>query len=234
MSEFTGIVSPSLQIGSAFISNKPVRGIFNIKFNDGSTMDDIIPQIVEEERLIDQMEITQHPVEQGASIADHAFKRPAEVTVKFSWSKSFFNNGINTSLVNAGIGLNVATNPNLTGIANIAAIGINAVTGQEIQSQFTGSSSSQNDAIYQALLQLQANRGLFSLYTGKRILDNMLLKTIALEVNRMKENSLHAILTCEQLIIVQSEIITLPANVQFNPSITASPVNKGNKSPIAK
>jgi len=36
-----------------------------------------------EELATDDAEITQHPVQQGASIADHAYMKPAAVTIKF-------------------------------------------------------------------------------------------------------------------------------------------------------
>lgn len=36
-----------------------------------------------EEIATDDVEITQHPVQQGASIADHAYVKPATVTIKF-------------------------------------------------------------------------------------------------------------------------------------------------------
>lgn len=34
-----------------------------------------------EEAAIDELEVTQHPVQQGAEITDHAFKKPVEVTI---------------------------------------------------------------------------------------------------------------------------------------------------------
>ena len=39
-----------------------------------------------EESERDELTITEHPVEQGAPIADHAFKRPSEVTIRAAWS----------------------------------------------------------------------------------------------------------------------------------------------------
>lgn len=36
-----------------------------------------------EEIASDDVEITQHPVQQGASIADHAFVKPSSITIKF-------------------------------------------------------------------------------------------------------------------------------------------------------
>jgi hypothetical protein len=43
------------------------------------------PTVWVEERLDDTLVITDHPVEQGATISDHAYKRPAEVTLRLGW-----------------------------------------------------------------------------------------------------------------------------------------------------
>mgnify|MGYP001758463341 CR=1 FL=1 len=48
----------------------------------------IIPGVVVEEAHRDDLVITDHPVEQGAAITDHAFKRPAEVVLRCGWSNS--------------------------------------------------------------------------------------------------------------------------------------------------
>lgn len=36
----------------------------------------------------DELQITEHPVERGAAITDHAFKRPSEVVIKCGWSNA--------------------------------------------------------------------------------------------------------------------------------------------------
>lgn len=41
-----------------------------------------------EEQHVDRMRITEHPVEQGAAITDHAYKMPAQVTIRAGWSNS--------------------------------------------------------------------------------------------------------------------------------------------------
>lgn len=48
----------------------------------------IIANVTVEERSVDELIITQHPVEQGASITDHAFKRPPSLTIIAAWSNS--------------------------------------------------------------------------------------------------------------------------------------------------
>ena len=41
-----------------------------------------------EENHSDELVITEHPVEQGAEISDHAYKRPAECGIRAGWSNS--------------------------------------------------------------------------------------------------------------------------------------------------
>lgn len=41
-----------------------------------------------EENHADELAITDHPVERGAAISDHAYKRPAQVTIRAGWSNS--------------------------------------------------------------------------------------------------------------------------------------------------
>ncbi|MBB3006044.1 phage baseplate protein [Cupriavidus alkaliphilus] len=46
-----------------------------------------IPVLIEEAHQ-DELQITEHPVEKGAEINDHAFKRQPEVVLKCGWSNS--------------------------------------------------------------------------------------------------------------------------------------------------
>lgn len=45
-------------------------------------------QITLEEHHSDSLAITDHPVEVGAEITDHAYKRPERVTLKIAWTNS--------------------------------------------------------------------------------------------------------------------------------------------------
>jgi hypothetical protein len=65
--------------------SKFTAGIF-IPRQDGRSIGGIPAQVVIEELERDELTITEHPVEQGAPIADHAFKRPSEVTIRAGWS----------------------------------------------------------------------------------------------------------------------------------------------------
>lgn len=46
----------------------------------------IIPDVVVSEKHSDTLEITEHPVEVGAAVADHAYKRPPEVIMEVGFS----------------------------------------------------------------------------------------------------------------------------------------------------
>jgi hypothetical protein len=48
----------------------------------------LIPQVAIEEVHRDEVAVTDHPVEQGAAISDHAFKLPAELVIRYGWSES--------------------------------------------------------------------------------------------------------------------------------------------------
>ena len=48
----------------------------------------IVPDCVIEEHHSDKLIITDHPVETGAAITDHAFRMPSEVTMKIGFSNS--------------------------------------------------------------------------------------------------------------------------------------------------
>jgi hypothetical protein len=49
-------------------------------------IDLLVPDVIISEKHQDTLEITEHPVEIGAEIADHAYKRPAELTMEVGFS----------------------------------------------------------------------------------------------------------------------------------------------------
>lgn len=52
------------------------------------SMGGIVAHVVLSEQHSDTLQVTEHPVERGAAVADHAIKQPAEVTIKCGWSNS--------------------------------------------------------------------------------------------------------------------------------------------------
>lgn len=66
----------------------------------------IIPDVVVSEKHTDALEITEHPVEVGAAVSDHAYKKPSEVVMEcgFSGGGSLVD-FVDTNRVGLGIGL---------------------------------------------------------------------------------------------------------------------------------
>jgi hypothetical protein len=223
MSGFSGYVQAGLQIGLDSILIRPKRGIYSARTAKGSTLDDIIAQATVEEQHHDELEITDHPVEQGAMITDHAYKRPAEVKLKLGWSNSPSSRG---GLLNPLIGAAAANSSVVLAGANIYGI-VQGVSG--IQSAISGAGVTQIQAIYQKLLQLQEERALFVLYTGKRVYTNMVCKSLSTESDFRSENSLPITMVCKQIILVNSQLVQLSKSNQSNPKLTAGAVDKGTQ-----
>lgn len=155
----------------------------------------IIPDVVVSEKHQDALEITEHPVEIGAPVSDHAYKRPSEVTMEIGFS---------------GGG-------SLLDFADTSALGISLGTSPK--------------EIYQQILDLQASRVPFDVTTGKRQYSNMLIRAIDVTTDRTSENVLMCVLTLREVIISQTQSITVAdkANMQEGVS-TASLQNTGTKS----
>lgn len=174
----------------------------------------IIPDVVIDESHADILTITEHPVESGAPIADHAYLRPAEVKVRmgFSPSSPYFD-GLLGSLIPISSGL----------ISQVAQL-------------FNGGPA-YLETIYQAILTAQATREPMELTTGKRTYQNMLMESVLVETDREKENSLHVTINFRQVIIVRTrtaaplEGTQAPASDQESPQATAAPADTGTQQP---
>ena len=175
---FTGFATAALQLGLQAIVIKPKRGLRNIAYWDASgnlqSLPDIIAQAVVSERHIDLMEITEHPVEQGAPISDHAYKRPSEVIIEMAWSNSPTPSGsILGQAVDAGLAAAASLNSTIAQLENIA--GVVGAAGT-VMSMLNGTEISQADQIYSTLIQLQETRAIFDLLTGRKKYTNMVCK----------------------------------------------------------
>jgi len=83
--------APFLDLSTVTLPNWAVNDWWNapdryIQPADGTPR--IHAQIVVQEEGSDDLNITEHPVSQGAVIHDHAFKRPAELSVRMGWSSA--------------------------------------------------------------------------------------------------------------------------------------------------
>lgn len=72
------------------LTAEPVMLLFprGLNTDGGAAGGPIIAQATIEEEHRDEMIITEHPVENGATISDHAFKRPSELALRLGWSGS--------------------------------------------------------------------------------------------------------------------------------------------------
>jgi len=161
------------------------------------------------EKHHDQLSLTAHPVEFGSTISDHAFLMPCELLLTVGWSNS----------------------PHAD---NLVAAVAGAVTGTvaAVQSFLTGSEVRQVNDTYTKLLQLQASRVPFDVYTGKRIYRNMMIVSLDTETNSETENSLIVNVELREVIVVNTATVSVPAPAsnQRNPSSTQATTNLGAKS----
>ncbi len=98
----------------------------------------------------------------------------------------------------------------------------------------TGGSFLTVDDVYQQLLDLQGTLQPFSIETGKRSYDNMMLRSLQVVTNRESENSLMVEALFQEVIIVSTKVqsasslqMGTPAK-QASPQNTAAPVSSGN------
>lgn len=221
-----GVLLPIASIGLGAVMFRPRRGFF--PFNDeGEALEAIIAQATVEEVHDDELEITDHPIEQGASITDHAYKRPSEVVVRCGWSNSPSSSG---SLISQAVGVGAA----LGGKAG-KALGIIASlpgTIQAASSLLSGNAQDQVRAIYADLLALQVSRIPFDLLTGKRRYANMLFKRLRTVTDPETENALIVEAHCREVLLVSTQIVNVSASAQADPGRTNAPTDFGPRSLI--
>jgi hypothetical protein len=234
MSGYSGFTNAAAQMGLQALIIKPAkRGMYNITLPDGSTAEwDIKAHATIEELHTDDLEITEHPVEQGANIADHAFKRPAEVVLKLAWSNSPPSNG---SLINAALGAAATVSPQANALAKLVG-GVSAAVNvfNQYQNNKSDIADTPSNTAYQTLLYLQSSRSLFDVYTGRRHYTNMVCKSLAVQNDFKTENALYITVTCRQVILVNTATVRLAKLVQKNPQTTTQRIKKGAKQAITK
>ena len=147
-----------------------------------------VADVTEREEHHDQLFISEHPIEAGANISDHAYKRPAEVQLRLGWSNSSYFN-FDPWYINS---------------------------------------------VYLALLQFQADRAPFTLYTGKRVYQNMLLAGIVTETDSTSEWALRIEASLIQIFIVSTQTTTIDTNPnnQSNPQSSLPTTNSGTQTPL--
>lgn len=190
-----GIVPVLTDVAIAILDNV-------VTFPSQNFIGDIAVDTTIEELYDDTIEITEHPVQVGAQISDHAFKRPMEVVMRCGWSDSS---------IQASLGGAVADNSSFAGGAMWAS---DYVAG-----------------IYSQLLGLQQTLQPFELTTGLRRYDAMVLSSLIVRRDQRTKFVLMVEAVMRQVILVSTQNTTLPpqANQAF-PANTAEVVNAGAQS----
>lgn len=183
-------------------------GIESILIRPKRSIGPLVAQVTLEEVHDDEVEITEHPVEQGAAISDHAFKKPARLRIRCAWSNS----------------------PSTSGLVDGVIGGLNStVTG--VQSLVTGNTTNSVRDLYVKLLKLQSDRITFDVFTGKRNYRNMLVKALSVTTDKETENTLAVTASFQQVIIVQTQTLSVgaPSANQADASATQPVSNAGSK-----
>lgn len=216
MASVVGFVLPAASIGLGSLLIRPKRRGF-FPFNDeGEALAPIVAQATVEEIHDDELEITDHPIEEGAVISDHAFMRPCEVVIRCMWSNSPSGQ---SGLISQAVGVGAALSKAVGVVAAVAS------TVQAAQSLTSGNSQDQVTAMYEKLRKLQSDRIPFDLFTGKRGYSNMLLKSLRVDTDEKTENALMVTAVCRQVIIVSTQTVSIKA--QANPAATGGIKNLG-------
>lgn len=164
-------------------------------------------QVTPEEEHEDELAITEHPVEFGAYISDHAYKRPARLIVRCGWSNS-------PSPANTGL---ISVPANIIGALGATAAAFSPSSGYVQQ-------------VYQQLLVIQAGRQPFQVWTGKRAYRNMLFERISLRTDVKTENALMVVAYCKEVILVSTSTVrVVPAANQRLPETSTAVQNQGQQ-----
>jgi hypothetical protein len=176
----------------------------------------IIPDVAIEEQHSDEVLVTEFPVERGAAISDHAYKRPPTLTMRVGWSNSVSLSALATTLISGG-----ATD--ILPIINPAATGLGNLVTDRVK------------LIYAQLLALQENLDQpFTITTGKRQYINMVMTHLSVQTDNKSEYALMATIQFRHVIMVDTKITAIPAqSQQANPQATADPVNGGTVQPLS-
>jgi len=216
-----GVVSAGLQLGFNSRIEKRKRGLY-------SSTEQLISraQVTISELHTDELEITDHPVDSGAQVSDHAFMHPSEVVLQLAWSNSPSSAG---SLVNPALGTAVAVNSVVRSITDTVQRAL--ALQNAVQSALSGVTPDEVKGVYQDLVDLQKSREPFTIYTGKRKYTDMLIKSLATQTDEKTENALFITMTCRQVIRVSSRAVTLSKAAMALPELM-EPLVSGRKNAI--
>jgi hypothetical protein len=157
-----------------------------------------------EEEASDTVSVTDHPVEAGAQISDHAFVKPAELVLRCGWSNSHGLLGIVALFSGGGAPSNGG--PTVPGL----------------------STSDYVSGVYSQLLELQQSLLPFTVQSSIRRYTNMMFSALHLTRDQKTSRALMVTASLRQVIIVQTQSTTLaPIANQALPQSTGETTNSG-------
>jgi Dit-like tail protein len=174
-------------VGQALFQNRNIGGF--------------VADITLSERIRDEMVITQHPIEIGSTITDHAYKLPISAIITCGWSNSTLN---------------------IQSASFLGLAALNVLQG----GGFSFGDFNYIKQIYQNFLAMQQNAIPFSVTTGKRQLNNMLIKYIQNYTDEKTENCLILEIGLQEAIMVFSQSVQNPSGTN-NPSFQSNPQSTG-------
>ena len=192
-----------------------VEDILLMLFGQDRDIGGIIPDVILEEQTQDTLVVTDHPVEYGATISDHAFKAPTELMMRVGYTPGSILLNSAIASVRGVLGMDTTGMSGAGGISPEKLIGIESLPD-----------------MYKVFLELQAQREPFDVLTPKRAYKNMLITSLSLTTDNATENALILDVGMREVIITKTALIDgKPQSEQKMPEKTESPANTGVKTP---
>lgn len=162
--------------------------------------------VIINEETNDTLTITKQPVQQGASITDHAYKEPTELSMT-----AYFRD-----------------NPTFADQVNQLGAVFNSIFNRGEQTEATGSLA----ATYKAFLDLQNSRVPFKVITPKRIYNSMLISSLGMTTDKSTENCLALHFRFQEVILVTLTTSQVPKEALRIPQSNQKTEQAGKKQSI--
>lgn len=195
---------------TVFLYNDPTKGDEEELLNIDATIS---------ENLSSNLEVTEHPVEEGPNISDNVVSKPKELTIEGIVSESPLT-------LKAALAGNAAGATSLIGgIGGTIATGVTA----SLAGKLLNKSQKKAQDYLNVLLGIQEGKMLLTVITGLKVYNNMVLTNLTVPRDVTTGKMFKFIATLKEMIIVHSETIKLDASKTSNEG-AVSKVNEGRKS----
>lgn len=162
----------------------------------------LVADAVLEEFHEDELVLTDHPIQYGSVITDHAFRLPSKVTLTYGWSQSPASLAAARETVDSVV-RGVQTSDTLAGVVN------------------TLYGTGRINSYYDRLRAFQTQREVFSIITGRRKYDNMMLISLSLVTDKDTENAMIVRAVCREVQFADTQVSTYGGVVKVG---TVTPV----------